>query len=260
MLGKLINANLFRMRRSASTYIVIGAFAAFMVMVFTVMLGSQAISSGNAEFNEVSRNITTGGLFEYVIAGDVLCLFVAIGTVVFLHGESSNGNLKNIYGKVSRKYTLVLSKTAVILPLVLSFVGIGLIASVLASLVFAPHCISFGGHGWNMMRFTLTHVLLLMAAASLVVCVNMITNSTMVTLIASFLFCQFGIGLTSAITERIHALCDFTFSDYTLLGNMYAITPNSSGLECLRASIVAIVVIVASTLVGAYVLERSDVK
>lgn len=260
MLGKLINANLFRMRRSASTYIVIGAFAAFMVMIFSVMLGSQAISSGNAEFSEVSRNITTEGLFQYVIAGDVLCLFVAIGTVVFIHGESSNGNLKNLYGKVSRKYALVLSKTAVILPLILIFVGIGLAASMMASLVFAPHSISFGGHGWSVVRFTLTHVLLLLAAASLAVCVNVITNSTMVTLIASFLFCQFGIAITSTITERIHAFCDFTLSDYTLLGNMYAITPSSSGLECLRASVVAIVIIAAATLVGAYFLERSDVK
>lgn len=260
MLGKLIKANLFRMRRSASTYVVIGAFVAFMVMVFSVMLGSQAISGGNAEFSEVSRNITTEGLFQYVIAGDVLCLFVAIGTIVFIHGESSNGNLKNIYGKVSRKYALVLSKTAVILPLILIFTGIGLIASMVASLVFSPHCINFGDQGWNLVRFTLTHVLLLLAGASLAVCVNVITNSTMVTLIASFLFCQFGITITATITEWIHGFSDFTFSNYTLLGNMYAITANSSGLECLRASIVAIVIIAATTFLGSYALERFDVK
>ena len=242
MLGKLINANLFRMRRSASTYIVIGAFVAFMVMVFSVMLGSQAISSGNAEFTEVSRNITTAGLFQYVIGGDVLCMFVAIGTVVFIHGESSNGNLKNIYGKVSQKYALVLSKTATILPLILAFVGIGFFASMMASLVFPPHGISFGAQGFPIVRFTLTHILLQMAAASLTVCVNVITNSTMATLIASFLFCQCGIAITSTITEWIHGFCSFTLSNYTLLGNMYAITPDSTGMECLRALIVAIVI------------------
>lgn len=260
MLAKLINMNLFRMRRSASTYVTIGAYAAFLVMVFTVMLGSRMISSGNAEFAEVSQNVTTGGLFQYVIGGDVLCMFVAIATTVFLHGEISNGNLKNIYGKVSRKYLLVLSKTAVILPVILAFTGIALGASVIAGLIYSPHCISFGDQGWNLTCFTLTHVVLLLAAASLAVCVNVITNSTMVTLIASFLFCQFGIAVTGTVTEWIHGFSKFTLSDYTLLGNLYAITPDSTGMECLRASIVAIAVIAVTTFISTCVLERRDVK
>ena len=55
MVSNLINANLFRLRRSVSTYVVIGAFAAFMVFVFSVMLGSQMISSGNPEFAGVAE-------------------------------------------------------------------------------------------------------------------------------------------------------------------------------------------------------------
>ena len=260
MLARLINQNLFRMRRSASTYIVIGAFAAFMAMIFTVMLGTQMIASGKAEFNEVSQNITTGGLFQYVISGDVLCLFVAIGTAVFVHGEISNGNLKNIYGKVPQKYMLVASKIAAILPLILIFVAIGLISSVAASLIFPPHSIDFGENAWNLVRFTLTHILMLTAAASLTVCVNMLTQSTMATLIASFLFCQFGIAITSFITEQIHRFSEFTLSDYTLLGNMYAITPDSTGTDCLRAAIVSIVIIAATVFVGAHAISHSDIK
>lgn len=260
MLVRLINMNLFRMRRSASTYVIIGAFIAFQIMAFSVMLGSQMISSGNVEFAEVSQNITTGGLFQYVISGDVICMFVAIAASVFLHGEITNGNLKNIYGKVSQKSMLVVSKTVAIFPMILSFIGISLVASVIASLIFLPQGVSFGDSGYEIIRFTLTHVLLLTAAASLAVCLNVITNSTLVTLIASFLFCQFGIAITGTITEWIHGFSSFTLSDYTLLGNTYAITINSTGMECLRASIVAIVIIAASTLAGSFALAHSDVK
>ena len=260
MLARLINLNLFRLRRSASTYIIIGAFAAFMVMIFTVMLGSQMIESGKAEFSDVSSNITAGGLFQYVIAGDVLCLFVSIGAAVFIHGEVSNGNLKNIYGKVPQKYMLIVSKIAAIFQMILAFVLIGLIASVVASLVFPPHSISFGDHVGALVRFALVHMLLLTAAASLTICFNMITRSTMATLIASFLFCQFGIAITSFLTTQIHKFSEFTLSDYTLLGNMYAITPESTGTECLRAVIVAVVVIAATTMIGAKAISRTDVK
>ena len=259
MVSNLINANLFRLRRSLSTYVVIGAFAAFMVFVFSVMLGSQMVSSGNAEFAGVAGGITTDRLFEYIITGDVLCMFTAIGTVVFVHGESANGNLKNVYGKVSRKYALVVSKTVSIIPMILSFVGIAGIASVIASLAYA-HRIGFANSGWTILRFTLVQILLLTAAASLVVCVSVITNSAMVTIIISFLFCEFGISVTSAVTAQLHKFSAFTFSDYTLLGNLYAITPDSSGMECLRATAVALVIIVLTTLIGSRVLARSDVK
>ena len=259
MVSNLINANLFRLRRSLSTYVVIGAFAAFMVFVFSVMLGSQMVSSGNAEFAGVAGGITTDRLFEYIITGDVLCMFTAIGTVVFVHGESANGNLKNVYGKVSRKYALVVSKTVSIIPMILSFVGIAGIASVIASLAYA-HRIGFANSGWTILRFTLVQILLLTAAASLVVCVSVITNSAMVTIIISFLFCEFGISVTSAVTAQIHKFSAFTLSDYTLLGNLYAITPDSSGMECLRATAVALVIIVLTTLIGSRVLARSDVK
>lgn len=260
MVSNLINANLFRLRRSLSTYVVIGAFAAFMVFVFSVMLGAQMVSSGNAEFAGVAGEITTDRLFEYIITGDVLCMFTAIGTVVFVHGESANGNLKNVYGKVSRKYALVVSKTVSIIPMILSFVGIAGIASVIASLAYAPHRISFVNSGWTILRFTLIQILLLTAAASLAVCVCVITNSAMVTIIISFLFCEFGISVTSAVTAQIHKFSAFTLSDYTLLGNLYAITPDSSGMECLRATAVALVIIVLTTLIGSRVLARSDVK
>ncbi len=260
MLTKLINLNLFRLRRSASTYIVIGAFAAFMAMIFTVMLGTQMIESGNAEFAEVSQNITTGGLFRYVISGDVLCMFVAIGTAVFIHGEISNGNLKNIYGKVPQKSLLVASKIAAVLPMILAFIVIGLIASVLASLVCAPHSIDFGGSFRSFICFTLLHVLMLTAAASMAVCVSTLTQSTMVTLIAGFLYCQFGISITSFLTNQIHRFSEFTLSDYTLLGNLYSITPDSSGTDCLRAAIVSVVIIAASVWIGARAISHSDVK
>lgn len=260
MVSNLINANLFRLRRSVSTYVVIGAFAAFMVFVFSVMLGAQMISSGNPEFAGVAERITTDGLFQYVINGDVLCMFVAIGTVAFVHGESANGNLKNVYGKVSRKSALVISKTVSTIPMIISFVGIAVIASVIASLAYAPHCISFVNSGWPILRFVFVQILLLTAAASLAVCVSVITNSAMVTLIASFLFCEFGISVTSAVTTQLHKFGAFTFSDYTLLGNLYAITPDSSGIECLRAAAVAVAVIAVTTFIGSRVLARSDVK
>ncbi len=228
--------------------------------VFSVMLGTSLIPSGNAEFAGLAGNITTDSLFQYIINGDVLCLFVAIATVVFVHGESANGNLKNVYGKVSRKYALVISKTVSIIPMILSFVGIAAMASVIASLAYSPHCISFAGSGWSIIRFTLVQILLLTAAASLVVCVNVITSSMMVTLIAGFLFCEFGISVTSAVTVQLHKFSAFTFSNYTLLGNLYAITLASSGIECLRAAAVALAIIAVTTFIGFRVLARSDVK
>jgi len=231
-----------------------------MVFVFSVMLGSQMVSSGNAEFAGVAGGITTDRLFEYIITGDVLCMFTAIGTVVFVHGENANGNLKNVYGKVPRKYALVVSKTVSIIPMILSFVGIAGIASVIASLAYAPHRISFVNSGWTILRFTLVQILLLTAVTSLAVCVCVITNSAMVTIIISFLFCEFGISVTSAVTAQLHKFSAFTLSDYTLLGNLYAITPDSSGMECLRATAVALVIIVLTTLIGSRVLARSDVK
>jgi hypothetical protein len=144
--------------------------------------------------------------------------------------------------------------------MILSFVGIAGIASVIASLAYAPHRISFVNSGWTILRFTLVQILLLTAVASLAVCVCVITNSAMVTIIISFLFCEFGISVTSAVTAQLHKFSTFTFSDYTLLGNLYAITPDSSGMECLRATAVALVIIVVTTLIGSRVLARSDVK
>ncbi len=254
----LIKMNLYRLRKSPSSYIILVAFVLFLMMGFALMFAEA--TGGDSEYSGIAN--TTSSYFQYFVTGDILAVFVTIISAIFVHSEIANGGMKNIYGKETHKHKFVVSKVAVMLLYVFFILAIAF-AVCLAFNYIHDGEISLEVDAIELIRYVLVQSLLLTAFSSTIMCLGTVTRNNMVTLILGIVYCTWGYAFESFIDSKlqeIDTLSDFVLSNYLVMGNLQSIYINSSFDEYLRAIIVAICITTVTTVISSLWLSKSDVK
>ncbi len=254
----LFKMDFYRIRKSLSTYIVLISLILFFCLDFVMMFGAE--TSHDAEFSAVTNNFSS--YFQYLISGDVIAFFIAIISAIFVYNEISSGSIKNIYGKETHKYKLILSKVLVITIFIFVMYMIAVVASMVANL-FHDGTLILGTDLSKLLKFALVQFILGIGFCSIVVCMGSILRNNILTIIISLVYCSYGYMIERFIDGQIqknNAFKEFTLSNYIIMGNLQSINLESSVGDCIRAVIVAFIITVISIFLGGIFLNKSDVK
>lgn len=254
---KLTKMNLYRLWRMPSTYIIAGAILLFCFFAFTIMFGNGQAAS---EFTNIEYNLSS--YYEYFVSGDITALFITIISAIFVNSEITSGSIKNIYGKETHKYKLVLSKVMTMF----TFAALILVELFIASIVFNlvhDKELSLGAEVIELIKYSFLHLVLLTAFSSIIICIGTISRNNVITLVIGIIYCTWGYSIETFIDtklQKIDFLSDITLSLYTIMGNLKTITLSSHSDDYLRAILISIAVILLTNLAGHNYLKNSDIK
>lgn len=254
---KLTKMNLYRLWRMPSTYIIAGAILLFCCFAFTIMFSNGQATS---EFANIEYNLSS--YYEYFVSGDITALFITIISAIFVSSEITSGSIKNIYGKETHKYKLVLSKVMAMFTFSILILAELFIASIMFNLIHDKK-LSLGTEIVDLLKYSSLHLILLTAFSSIIICIGTISRNNVITLVIGIIYCTWGYSIETFIDtklQKIDFLSDITLSLYTIMGNLKTITLSSHSDDYLRAIITSIVIILLTSLASHYYLKNSDVK
>jgi ABC-type transport system involved in multi-copper enzyme maturation permease subunit len=249
----LLKINLFRLRKSLSSYVVFVSYMLFMLYVtllkFTIEADTKPIAGSFDKW------------IETYMSGDIIALFVIIIAAIFVSSEINNGAFKNIYGKETHKYKFMLTK----LITLMIYIMIVMVATVALSMIVnvsVDNKLIVESSIGKILGYGFAYFMLYVAIASMAICLATITESNSVTLIVGFLYAMFGhsvLGVIETQLLKIEAIQEFRLSNYTIMGNMYNLNLTSAGTDYIRAIIVSVIVTAAMTVIGSIILGNKDI-
>lgn len=192
---RLLNAETYKLRKSKSFITCAIVTAAFVFLMYGMLLLADGIRSGNVENGTAGVVVTTNqaqtdgspssiwddiqvmDLMQQIFSGDVIACILSIFASIFVISEFGSGMLKNIVGKGCSRSSIYLSKLLVAM-LASILIAIAGIASVLLAgrLFIGAH--AFDGDFWkNLPIYTALQMLMIAALTSLFVLIGEISRN-----------------------------------------------------------------------------------
>lgn len=190
-------------------------------------------------------------------------LFAGIAMTIFAKGETKNGFIKTIAGKVKSRGYLVLSKLLPCAIYILAIFTVIFAVSIVASQIIFGY-ISFTGFG-DYAIIMLTQYFLYLAFTAMIVAVAVMVNSTSFAMIFTvFLSVGYLQGILDMLSKSFKNWGivgdDFVISKYLLTGNITNIFYGASNGAVVRALVLSIVYGVIFTIAGVTIYKKRDVK
>lgn len=265
----ILKFDLYKMRKSISTWIVI-----FLVFVFTI--ASLAITYTSKTSSELPDMIEGIGAQATIvpledmtvvdwcidsISGDFLMLFIAVFIILFACTDYSSGYIKNIYGSIKNKWNYVFSKGIIVLIFTVLSILVAYITTICFN-VLIVHSESFGSVQ-ELLKYSTLKMLLLFAYGMIGVCVSLIARKATVGLIVvmgySFMFSNILYTGINQIVKNIFDVNDFAVEKYTLIGNTVSLGADVQSKEILIIVIVSLSIMLLSSVISSFFFSKRDV-
>jgi ABC-2 type transport system permease protein len=272
----MIRADIYRLFRTKSLYVIWIVFAA--MLVFSTAIESSVDTADTAYETQTENDetveigmsvalvtpegedVTVHNVFYTLSEAKFIALFMAIFAVLYATADFGNGYIKNIGGQVPNRGCLIVSK-AVGLAVFTVFTMVGAVL-----LQAAANGIFFGyvkwGDGKAFLAYFLTELFLHYAFVVIVMSIAIIVKSNVISMI-------FAVCLTMDVMVLVYGLMDkavhrMGFSDfetyrYTVSGNISSLSMTPGGSDCLFAVGVAAVFIVVMTVLGSVIFQKRDI-
>lgn len=192
---RLLNAETYKLRKSKSFITCTIATAAFVFLMYGMLLLADNIRSGNAENGTAGVIVTTNqtqtdgspvsiwddiqvmDLLQEVFSGDVIACILSIFASIFVISEFGSGMLKNIAGKGCSRSSIYLSKLLTTMLASVLIAASGIVSTLLAGRLFiGAH--AFDGDFWkNLPIYTGLQLLMVAALTSLFVLIGEVSRN-----------------------------------------------------------------------------------
>ena len=268
-MGNILKFDLYKMRKSISTWIVL-----FLVFVFTI--ASLAITYTSKTSNELPDMIEEIGAQATIVpledmttvdwcidsvSGDFLMLFIAVFIILFVCTDYSSGYIKNIYGSIKSKWHYVFSKGIIALIFTILSIVVAYITTICFN-ALVVHSESFGNIQ-ELLKYSALKTLLLFAYGMLGVCVALISRKATIGLIAvmgySFMFANILYTGLNQLVNNIFDVSDFAIEKYTLIGNTVSLNAHTQSKEVLIILIVSLSIMFLSFTISSIFFSKRDV-
>lgn len=275
---RLLNAELYKLRKSKSLIICIMVTAGFVFLMYGTMLLVDNIQQGKIENGTAGVMVMKNGteatptdssiwdeigvmdMMQQVFSGDVITTILAIFISIFVIREYGSGMMKNIAGKGFPRSSIYLSKLFASALAAVCMALIGMIGTLLAGRIFIGAG-AFAGDFWkNLLIYGALELLMLLSLASIFVCIG-----EMVRNLAGGI--SIGIGI-AVLPDLLLNVIDMQFAGSATTPSAYWLVTRMSHcpFEGFTAGYAAETMLVAalwfllSTGLGIWHFYRSDIK
>lgn len=217
----------------------------------------------NPEWANENYKISIIELMILSLNSKLYFLLAGILIILFVRGETKNGYLKTVSGRLPTRRVLAFSKLISSAVYVIAIFIALLLAVTLSSYIFLGY-INFG-FSLDYIAPMLVQLLLHIGICSVIAAITMITNGTFIPIIilTALAFGLFDMlySFVTYVLMKISVLSkDFVIFKYLVSGNIPMITENASTDALIRASIVSVVFIIVFATVSMFVYKKRDVK
>lgn len=218
--------------------------------------------SGEKWFDE-EYQITVSDMIQENITGAFVLLFIAIFAALFFNAELKNGYIKNIITQLRCRCNLALANFAAAEIMLLLMFIVNIIVTTAASYILFDD-ISFGSVG-DLAVYHLVQLLLHSAFIAMVQFITYLTRSTAFSMttgicISSGLSAVILSPLSQLIIKYLDAPNDFSLANYSVSGNIMAVTTTTSGENLIQPIIVGIIWLAAMFSLGCLFLRKKDIR
>lgn len=260
----ILKMDLRRMIRAKSTWIVLSCFVLIFLMTISTLSskGTSALNSSGDYSVNLSSKLTYSSVFQFLVQGNMIALFILIFIGVFLNSERNNGYIKNIWGLVSRKSNIIFSKLIIcaIYEIMLFVVLIGI---TFLGGKFLLHC-SVMGNVKELFAFMLTQLLLNFSYSALEICLFTVINNSLVSMIVGISYvaivAQLLFGEINMLIKHVYSSSSIKFDNYFVFGNLFNISMSSVQADYIRAIIVAVAWLAVALTISIFAIRRTEVK
>lgn len=278
----MLRMDLYRMFRTRSMYII--WMVIVVALLFTTFLCKSDIemadSTKSAQTEQITEptvddlnvgmsvelptkpgeKVSVCDIFFANSQGKFYALFLVIFAVIFSTDDIGNGYIKNIGGQVKKRGRLVFSRAAALgVFTIITMVMVLLLQIVINEIVFGY--VKFG-NAKEMLPYFLTEIVLHYALVLVCMAIAIVFRNNVVSIVA-------GVCLTMNIMNIVYGVIDnaiakagihnFEIYDYTITGKLSLLSMNPGTVECAKALGVALVFIVAMTVMGSVIFQKRDI-
>lgn len=190
------------------------------------------------------------------MSSGITLIFMVIATALFFTGEEKNGFVKNIAGQTRHKANIYFSKLFVmVLYLMASFV-LWFLACVLGSMLFNGKVSLAQEPLSDYMAVLGVLVLLHIAFMSGIALLATVTGSNAMSISAGLLLAS---GMSRMLAKLVYMVVKCDIIKYIVMGNMGAVSVQSSERTFYRAAVVGIVWMIVYNMAGSAWFTKRDV-
>lgn len=259
----IIKMDLYRMKKYKSTWILLLVMVAISALSLLVagLLKANGVSSNLAKDGTMIPDTFFAIYMRSLQSGNMMILII-ISSIFMVNGKFKFGYIKNIAGKVSKRYRLIVSNlitTAIFTLLLMVVTGL---TCIIGSLLFLHLDV---GSSSGFIRFMLVQFLLYMSFSSVIICVVSVSRSTAfsmaflityVTVIGPMLV-LFG----DLILHNLLKVSDnFSLGNYTVMQNIAKLGMKYDQTMYIRAIIIGIIVFGFTSAISAFAVTKKEIK
>ncbi|MBR3645724.1 MAG: ABC transporter permease [Lachnospiraceae bacterium] len=257
----MVKMDLYKLYKSKCTWVILGAFVAFISMVFyttNIAQGEQAESVN--ELRELITDYSICSEFEFIITGDIIALFGCVFALMYMHIDKKDGYIKNIWGCIAKKSDYLMSKMVImaIYNLILFVVAFTLSGAVS---VIHEHKVEWG-FSRNILIFTALQFMLSFALECIAILIQAVIGNMVasVAIVCGYLFLGAHMIYTviDHLVEMVFKVEEFATEKYTLYGNLALVTTEADVRLYTRALIVGCVFLLATYAASVFRYRRME--
>lgn len=257
----ILKMDLHRLRKSKSTWIILLIFLVLItIALHTVSVEMDMNASGQGASMTIENSYAQH--FAVMIEGNLLLLFLVIFLSGFVSAEKNNGYLKNIWGLCSNRFQFFVSKMIItFLYELLLFAGIFIFTLIGTKLWFDGSTCGYNSH---FLLFLVTEFLLNFVLSSIILCMEVMIPSTMVSTVAGIAYiCAIYSIVYSVINfgvQKLFHVKKFVVQKYLPYGNINTLTESSSTKALERGIVVSVVFFVIVVVTGVVYYRKAELK
>lgn len=249
----MLSMDLYRFRKTKSTYIIYIIFVALMAMVSFILNSSASVDSKVvlSDYNS---------LIVYLLTGNTSILLLVIFAAMFVNAEFNSGYIKNIMGDVPKKSNYVASKCMILMIYTAIFIVTGLVSAVICGKMLG--ITEWGNVGTTIAYLGLMYLLNVSFCFLILFATILVRNSaasTSIGVIYTLLAGNLLYTIINYLVNKIPGVDAFNILKYTVYGNMNYLNTASKASDFVRAAVVAVIFGAIGVFGSIQIMKRRDV-
>lgn len=267
---RVIKADLFRLVRNKMTYILLASVVLFSIIAlgsFAMLelsmryIDAEILGAETVALLEQTIPHNIDGYMQSFFFGNFLIIFFVLFALILCSAEYQTGYIKNTAVNVLPRHLTFFSKLIIVTvyALITTAVVILLVLGGCA-LLGIKEVVNLSG----IIKMVLVQFFNNLSLTAFIMMIFYITRKLSISMILGLIYAAMGnfvYIILNLLTSVAFPDADFSFSQYTNLGNMtFHITTQASNTDYIRAAIVAIVFLGISTFFSCRSIDKKDIK
>ena len=249
-----LSMDLYRLRKTKSSYITYFIFIAFLAL--SMFMIKTSVDSGYYQIDGKISNV-----IEIMTTGNSILFLLVIFVAMFINAEFSSGYIKNIMGDIPKKRNYVLSKFVTIML----YTALYLLTAVIIAVVGAKVLLDYndwGNIGKTLLYLGIVYLLNVSFCCIMIFITILLRNSaasTSVGVIYTLMIGSLLYQLINYLVAKISEVDNFDVRKYFVYGNLCILNSSSNTEDFIRAVVVAFLFGVVTILGSIQLTKRRDV-